>query len=245
MDISTPPRDARSGITPRLILGIGIALFGVVLTIDRLGIADAETVLRFWPLIFVAIGAMMYFQQNNPSGRTHGTMWMALGAVLMLATLGGARIRIWELFWPAILILVGSRLVMQAVQVNRRGEGEEPPERLTMVAVLGHAKRSSIGRFRGGDIMAFMGGGNLDLRMAIIPPGEEATIDLFTVMGGVEIIVPTGWTIATPVIPVMGGIDDRRVPPLPLPTDGTAPAGPAPRLVLRGFVMMGGVVIKA
>jgi predicted membrane protein len=244
MFMSTSDRDARSAATPRLILGVGIALFGVVLTLDRLGLADADTVLRFWPLMFVAIGAMMYFQQDNPSGRLHGTIWMGLGAVLMLTTLSGGRVRIWALFWPAILILVGSRLVMQALQVNR-GSGEEAPERLTMVAVLGHAKRSSIGRFRGGDIMAFMGGGNLDLRMANIPPGEEATIDVFAMMGGVEIIVPPGWTVSTPLLPVMGGVDDRRVPPLPMPADGAAPAGPAPRLVLRGFVMMGGVVIKA
>ena len=75
----------------------------------------------------------------------------ATDTVLLLSTVGGARVRIWELFWPAILILVGTRLVMQAVQVNRDPAGEAP-ERLTMVAVLSHAKWSSTGRFRGGEL---------------------------------------------------------------------------------------------
>ena len=244
MATSTPPHEARSAATPRLVLGIAIALFGIVLTLDRLGIADADTLLRFWPLMFVGIGVTMYFQHNNPSGRLHGMIWMGVGAALLLSTVGGARIRIWELFWPAILVLVGTRLVMQATQVSR-GSADDAPERITMVAVLSHAKRSSTGRFRGGDITAFMGGGNLDLRLANIPPGEEAILDVFAVMGGLEIIVPTGWTVATPLVPVMGGVDDRRVPPLPVAADGTLPVGPAPRLVLRGFVMMGGVTIKA
>ena len=242
--MSTPHYDARSGVTPRLVVGIAIALFGIVLTLDRLGIADADRLLRFWPLIFVGIGVLMYFQPDNPAGRRHGTIWMGIGALLLVSTLGGARVRIWELFWPTILILVGTRLVMQAAQANRDPAAREP-ERLSMIAILSHAKRSSTGRFRGGEITAFMGGGNLDLRLANIPPGEEAIIDVFAVMGGVEIIVPAGWTVATPLVPVMGGVDDRRVPPLPVAADGSVPAGPAPRLVLRGFVMMGGVVIKA
>ena len=61
-----------------------------------------------------------------------------------------------------------------------------------------------------------MGGAQLDLRQATIPPGEEAVLDIFVVMGGCEIFVPSSWTVVTPLVPVMGGIDDKRLPPLPV-----------------------------
>ena len=60
-------------------------------------------------------------------------------------------------------------------------------------------------------------------------------IDVFTVMGGHEIKVPETWSVVTKAVPIMGGIEDRT----------RAPQAPqAPRLVLRGFIMMGGVEIK-
>ena len=89
-----------------------------------------------------------------------------------------------------------------------------------------------------------MGGAQLDLRQATIPPGEEAALDFFLVMGGCEIFVPTSWTVSTPLVPVMGGIDDKRLPPLP-GGDETFGGRPAPRLVLRGLIVMGGIEIKS
>jgi hypothetical protein len=57
-------------------------------------------------------------------------------------------------------------------------------------------------------------------------------------MGGCEIIVPPSWEVATPIVPVMGGVEDKRVGVI-------ATTGPAPRLVLRGLLMMGGIVIRS
>jgi len=88
--------------------------------------------------------------------------------------------------------------------------------------------------FQNGEITAFMGGGKLDLREAA-PAGGQAVLNVFALMGGFEIIVPETWSLSLEVMPFMGGIEDKT----------RTPANPsAPRLVLRGFVMMGGVDIK-
>ena len=46
----------------------------------------------------------------------------------------------------------------------------------------------AVGRV-GGVVTAFLGGSHIDLRQATIPRGEEATLDIFAMMGGCEIIV--------------------------------------------------------
>jgi predicted membrane protein len=115
----------------------------------------------------------------------------------------------------------------------------DPSGSVTLFAVMGEAKRASNDKpFRGGEMTAFMGGCVLDLRQATILPGEQAVINVLAVMGGHEIWVPPGWAVASDLVPVLGGVDDKRLPPLePLPDT-------APRLRLRGLVLMGGVVIK-
>jgi len=164
---------------------------------------------------------------------------------LLLNSLGIVRISVWQLFWPMILITIGTILVVQTVR--RRGDvasSTEGNDTLTIFAVMSGVKRTSAStRSRGGEITLFMGGGHIDLRRATIPRGEEAVFDIFGVMGGCEIVVPDSWTIATPIVPVMGGVEDKRLPPLPTAVDsgGLAP----PRLVLRGMILMGAIQIKS
>ena len=62
-------------------------------------------------------------------------------------------------------------------------------------------------------------------------------IDVFTLMGESMIRVPDGWQVDLRATAVMGGVRDRR----------TAPGGAAgaPRIVIRGFVMWGALVIRS
>jgi hypothetical protein len=75
-------------------------------------------------------------------------------------------------------------------------------------------------------------------------PGAEATVDIFAMMGSVTIRVPDGWTIDTHAVPVMGSIRNDSWPAAQ--RDPATPVAPdAPRLVLRGLVMMGSIFIKS
>jgi predicted membrane protein len=171
---------------------------------------------------------------------------MIIGGWLLLNSLGVVQVRFWELFWPIVLIGIGTMLVMQTLRKRSRdASGIDTDDTINIFAVLSGAKRMSAStRFRGGEVTAFMGGYQIDLRQAIIPPGEEAALDIFTAMGGGEIIVPPSWTVTTPIVAVMGGIDDKRIPPLGGVVDSIG-GKPAPRLVLRGLLTMGGIEIKS
>jgi predicted membrane protein len=233
-----------SVMTPRLIIGLAIALFGLVLVLDRLNLVVADQALQWWPAVIIAIGALIFSQSRRVGGGINGVIVMLVGAWLLLNSLAIIRVRFWEMFWPLVLIGIGSALVLQAApRRTREVSGADADATMTIFAVLSGMKRTSAAeRFRGGEITAFMGGAQIDLRQATIPPGEEAALDIFIVMGGCEIFVPPSWNVVTPLVPIMGGIDDKRLPPLP----GSAESGrPAPRLVLRGLIMMGGIEIKS
>jgi hypothetical protein len=184
--------------------------------------------------VLVAVGALMLSRTNQGGGRMSGTLMMFVGVWLLLNSLDIVEVSIWELFWPIVLILVGTSLVLQTL--NRDGERPQTADSVTMFAVMsGWKHRSNSTNFRGGDVTAFMGGCELDLRQAAIPDGSHATLDVVAVMGGAEIRVPPTWTIVSRVVPVMGGVVDKTVPP----REATGPS-----LILRGVVFMGGVEIK-
>src|SRR5690242_3315393 len=95
-------------VTPRLVVGLGLALFGLLLTLDRLDLIDARYALRFWPVILIAIGVLRY---RNPPGAqrrsVNGLIWIVIGSWLLLNSLRILRVGIWDLFWPMVLIAVG------------------------------------------------------------------------------------------------------------------------------------------
>lgn len=287
--------ETRFVITPRNVLGISIALLGALLTLDRLGVMHAERVFRnYWPVPIIVMGALMIVQAVNPRERVRGAIFTGIGVWLFLSTQGLTRFRIWEFFWPALLILIGLSMALRSgrpgwrhrryrpsgpegpprpdgppgpgssfgfsgpaspggLPAARRGRDTGPgsafygyadrADHISLFAVLSGSRRtSSAPAFKGGDITAIMGGAQLDLRQAAIPPGEDAVLDVTTVMGGVELSVPAHWDVVTPIVSILGGVEDERLPSIQN-DPGTSPA-PA-RLVIRGFVFMGGVHIKS
>ncbi|HEX3645896.1 MAG TPA: DUF5668 domain-containing protein [Vicinamibacterales bacterium] len=221
-------------ITGQLVLGIAIAVAGVLFTLDNLHILHARDYLRFWPVVLIAIGLVHVSQAKTAAGTIGGGIWILVGAVLVGNRLGVLDASIWN-FWPLILVLVGARIVWQTMSANRALDRGDTSATVSAIAVMGgFERRVTSHEFRGGEITAFMGGGKLDLRDAM-PAGGQAVINIFSMMGGFEIIVPDTWRVISEVTPFMGGIEDRS-------RTSTNPA--APCLVLRGFIMMGGVTLK-
>ena len=93
--------------------------------------------------------------------------------------------------------------------------------------------------FDGAYMTAFMGGCVLDLRRAIVQPGETKAVDVFGIMVGHEIKVPQEWNVSLDVTPIMGDVKDKRMPPVAPPPLGTTP----PTLIVRGTVVMGEVKV--
>ncbi|HOR48945.1 MAG TPA: LiaF-related protein, partial [Rectinema sp.] len=83
-------------------------------------------------------------------------------------------------------------------------------------------------------VVAIMGGVDLDYSQAQIPPGVS-NIDIFALMGGVNIFVPEGVNVEVTGIPIMGGIDNRAA--------SSGKLG-APTIKVNAITLMGGLDIK-
>ena len=109
--------------------------------------------------------------------------------------------------------------------------------RRRVIAVMGGARAK--GRWRASGhttAIAVMGGCQLDLRQAEIE-GSEVVISAFSIMGGIEIVVPEGIDVELAGFSIMGGrhLKIRDVPVIP----------GSPRIIVRAFPIMGGVEVKS
>ncbi len=231
-------RELRSRLTPKLFFGILVAVVGAIFLLDNLELLDDDFLKSWWPTGIVALGLVQLCFGDSAFPRVIGLGLMLLGGLLLLGKLQPEILDpgdLWR-FWPVALVLLGGSiaygaLVPKSARISRSAD-------YTNIFALwsGQDRRVGSQTYRGGDLIAIMGGYELDLRDADIPAGEEAVLDTFSLMGGGEIRVPEDWEVSVEVVPFMGGVESKA----------TAPPPDAPRKVLhvRGFAMMGGIEVK-
>jgi hypothetical protein len=248
---------SRMHVTGGLVFGFVLLALGIVFTLDNLGIADADETLRWWPVVPLAYGLWLIAGVGRRPRWLAGTLISAASLWLLFHNLGYIAYDLWDL-WPLALIGLGASIVWKAfrgppaidVHAPRVAGGDagaaastgdaegsfvDPSPRLSTVAFWSATKTQVVSRgFRGGDVTAVMGGHDIDLRHAQ-PADGRAVLDVLVVMGGVDVFIPSDWQVSNEAFAVMGSIEDNT----------RAPAGPARGLlVIRGFVLMGGVEIK-
>ncbi len=105
-----------------------------------------------------------------------------------------------------------------------------------IVAIMGGSARS--GRWRPARknyAVAVMGGSELDFREAVMGPGITE-LRIFTICGGVEVVVPPGLNVESQGIAIMGGFEHKG-------DEYHSPDPHAPTLRITGVAIMGGVEV--
>jgi hypothetical protein len=236
----TPPgpshdQPARARVTPQLLLGLIVIAAGLTMTLDNLGVVEADRYLRFWPAALIMFGLLkLWHSREGHGGSFTGFIVTTIGTWLLLEQTAFVRLSLWDM-WPTLLVFFGGILVWQSFSGPRlRSPGPDDNTVVTAMAVLGSVVRGNNSpAFRGGELTAVLGACEIDLRNAAID--GEAVVEIFALWGGIEIRVPDDWTIVSRVTPILGGVEDKTRPPQ---------AAGRHRLVLRGIVVMAGIEIK-
>lgn len=242
-------RNGRGPNLGRLVFGLVILALGVIFTLDTLDMIESGNILRYWPVLLIAVGLGKLAQPREIGGKFFGLILAIVGTLLLLRELDVIPWSVWD-FWPLILVLLGISIVSQAF--GRRGCC--PRVRRVHVGVTAGAERTfdeesilnisntmsgservvTSKDFQGGKISTTLGGVAVDFRQATMKVGE-AVLDVRVLLGGVEIRVPEAWRVVLRANSTMGGVTDTTRKP----DDASAK-----RLVVEGQVTLGGLEIR-
>lgn len=208
------------------LVGGGLIVVGVVMTLQGYGLLHIQ-MRDWWPVFLIGAGVYVITRGLNPrrgdDGDRRGDATAGYGEDASGAALGpdGRRADAGPAPQAEPLFATTGERRMDASRID------------TTAVMAGSSIRDDTADFQGGDITVVMGGLEIDLRHAgMVQP--EAVLNVFVVFGGLVIKVPTGWSVVSRGAPILGGIDDKTVP-------GMAATH---RLVIDGYVIMGGVEIK-
>lgn len=216
--------------TSRFITGLAVILLGGLFLANNLNIIDATGFLsNWWPLAVILAGILIFI--NDTRSYLWALLVIGIGGILQLRALDIVDVNPWQVFWPGVIIVVGISILLNQSATKKR---VSKLHRDDITAILGGSdQRSNSEDFQGSKITAIMGGVKLDLHKAVIK--KEAVIDVFSLMGGIEIIVPRDVVVKNQTSAVLGGVENKAEP--------DKEKG-APILYITGDVILGGIEIK-
>ncbi|MEE9465805.1 MAG: DUF5668 domain-containing protein [Candidatus Neomarinimicrobiota bacterium] len=186
-------------------IGLIIVLIGALLLLDQWNIFHFGSIIStFWPLIVLLIGMVKYREGDRKSA----FILLGMGAVFLLATLGILEWRSIGRLWPVFIILVGLSIAYGGRNMFYHSCREIGEDEFDINVVFGGSERRITNQnLTGGEVAAFFGGAEVDLREA--SPADDCRIRISAIFGGVELRIPTDWQIVLTGTPILGGIEDK------------------------------------
>lgn len=231
-----------SSSSGRVMGGVVILVVGTLLLAYEFGL-DLPRWFFSWKMLLIAIG--LYIGARHRFRSWGWLVPIGIGVVFLAEDV------FWQfdirprVVWPLVIIIVGLFMILRPKKkkdgsdvwsVPVTNEGPEQGEVLDTTSIFGSAKKNILSKnFRGGDVVSFFGGSELNFMQADIK--GVAILDVTSIFGGAKLIVPSNWTVKSEVVSIFGGIDDKR--------QMLTEADPNKTLVLEGTVIFGGMEIKS
>ena len=234
----------------KMLFGFCILIFGILFLLKKLGIFIPESL--FYPSsILIVIGLIMLIRHKFR--KSIGYILVGIGLFIKLNDYYPEIID-WSLFLPIALIFAGASMVIRAKFGKRNktnttdwkskmGAYEFNDQDISLedfvdsVSIFGGVKKQVTSKnFKGADLVTIFGATEINLMQADFE--NKIIIDLTTVLGGAEIIVPSDWQVQSEIVAILGGFEDNRHT---LPIEKTADK----IVLLRGTCVLGGVEVKS
>lgn len=114
----------KESVISQILLGLAVALFGIAMLLDRLGMPEMYSIVQMWWPTGVIIYAAVRLITGSGS-----TFWSGLTIIVMtviqLKKLGVVD-QFWGVFWPVILIILGLWIAFS--RMRSRGTPKPPTD---------------------------------------------------------------------------------------------------------------------
>jgi Domain of unknown function (DUF5668) len=194
-----------------------------------------------WRLIPLIVGINAFLKGK----KIEGIIGVGIAVILFIPDfLTDPQLIMYRKLWPLLLVAGGAYIISKMYFPELASSKVFEPaiitddfETLNENCIMGGSSNKIVSKnFKGGRVNIVMGGLEYDFRDAQLT--ENAVINTFVLMGGLEIIAPKEWNIKIDVLPIMGGTEDQINK---YPSDVVEPEK---KLIIAGTVIMGGVNIR-
>ena len=224
----------------RVVVALFVIALGVLFLLKNLGVPIGFNLWELWPVVLILVGLSHISRTRELGQSLGGWILIIIGVLFLLSNLDIIPYGFFD-FWPVVLILVGILILKNAFWGFSKAPSSKDFISLSFILGGGDHKFNTKD-LKGGKITAIMGGGTIDLREADIQE-DEIVIDAFTIMGGIDIMVPTTWEVNLQGTPLLGGMDNKTS--FHAENNKASRPGQSPkRVTIKGTAIMGGVEIK-
>jgi len=243
-DNSAPKDTQVKGFTGKAAaLGVIVIAAGLLLLARNTGFLDQSLsrILFSWEMLLIAIGVVNIFLRQS---LWSGIILIGIGSFFLLVNFYHMPFDTWQLFLPALIILVGLKMIFGSSRIGNRmfkeplfthSVGSE--DFFEDVAVFGGGERKVVTpNFKGGRMVAIFGGSKVDLTHCNIAPGDRPMVEVVSMFGGSGLIVPSDWNVKVEVFNIFGGYVDKRIP---------SQVDYNKTLIIKGVTIFGGGEVKS
>lgn len=237
-------REHSTSSNGRIWIGIILILLGSIFIFDNTGLLhfDFSDWLFRWQIILIIIGIIILL---NERGGFTGVLLILIGGVFLFADIYDYSVKqIIRDYWPVLLILIGLVILFGRGGSSHRRRHIGPNSTLDddyidITSIFSSSRKIiKSQKFKGGKSTTIFGGPEIDLRSSNLAEGEQV-LDIVTIFGGTDILVPKDWRVTVKVISIFGGFEDKRF------RDPSINYNEGRVLVVKGIVIFGGGEIKS
>lgn len=225
------------------VLGILVIAAGLLLLGRNTGLLNpaVSRILFSWEMLLIAIGTINILWRKS---FWSGVILIGIGGFFLLVNFYHMPFSTWQIFLPAIIILMGLQMIFGAAYWKKKihdrplfSQSEGSEDFFEDIAIFGGGERKVVSQaFKGGRIVATFGGSKVDLTHSNIAPGDKPVIEVVSIFGGTALLVPADWNVRLEVFNIFGGYVDKRIP---------SQIDYNKTIVIKGVTIFGGGEVKS
>ena len=193
-----------------LIWGILLIVVGLIIGLNSLGITNISLFFDGWWTLFIIVPSLIDIVKEP--AKTGNYIWLAVGIVLLLCAQEILSFEIVEkLLFPSILVGIGLNLLLKdriGAKVKEKIKTLNQDGLEEYYATFSGQEINLKGEeFKGASLNAIFGGIDLNLEETQIQ--KDTLINVTSVFGGVDIIVPSNVNVKVQGTSIFGGVDNK------------------------------------